>query len=206
MLDLLGQRNDLVRGEHVAQHGVAVAFELARSPRERRLPVSTARFLPTRLIMVGSSHSRTGDSTTKRMGGLGTWPSRGTSERTRRSRPRRRDVGRARELRRVLLAYAGFSISEYATWLAVLFYALERGGPQEVGLVAFLLLVPAVLVTPFASYAGDRFRPQRALAAGYAAQSAAMVVVAVCHAVRELVARVHGERRGRRRRSPSPAR
>ena len=88
-------------------------------------------------------------------------------------------VGRARELRRVLLAYAGFSISEYATWLAVLFYALERGGPQEVGLVAFLQLIPAVLVTPFASYAGDRFRPQRALAAGYAAQSAAMVVVAV---------------------------
>ena len=65
-------------------------------------------------------------------------------------------VGRARELRRVLLAYTGFSISEYATWLAVLFYALQRGGPQEVGLVAFLQLVPAVLVTPFAAYAGDR--------------------------------------------------
>ncbi len=75
-------------------------------------------------------------------------------------------VGRTRELRRVMLAYAGFSISEYATWLAVLFFALERGGPSEVGLVAFLLLVPAVLVTPFASYAGDRFRPQRALAGG----------------------------------------
>ncbi len=88
-------------------------------------------------------------------------------------------VGRARELRRILLAYMGFSISEYATWLAVLFYALQRGGPQEVGLVAFLQLVPAVLVTPFAAYAGDRFRPQRALAGGYAVQSAAMVVVAV---------------------------
>jgi Na+/melibiose symporter-like transporter len=88
-------------------------------------------------------------------------------------------VGRARELRRVLVAYAGFSVSEYATWLAVLFYALERGGPQEVGLVAFLQLVPAVVITPFAAYAGDRFRPQRALAAGYAVQSAAMIMVAV---------------------------
>lgn len=88
-------------------------------------------------------------------------------------------VGRARELRQVLLAYTGFSISEHATWLAVLFYALERGGPREVGLVAFLQLVPAVLLTPFASYAGDRFRPQRALAGGYAIQSAGMVVVAI---------------------------
>ena len=91
-------------------------------------------------------------------------------------------VGRARELRRVLIAYAGFSISEYATWLAVLFYALERGGPQEVGVVAFLQLLPAVLLTPFASYAGDRFRPVRALGAGYAVQSAMMVVVAVAMA------------------------
>lgn len=77
----------------------------------------------------------------------------------------------------MLLAFAGFSISEHATWLAVLFYALERGGPQEVGLVAFLQLIPAVLITPFASYAGDRFRPQRALAAGFAAQCVGMVVV-----------------------------
>jgi MFS family permease len=88
-------------------------------------------------------------------------------------------VGRARELRRVMSAYAGFAISEHATWLAVLFFALERGGPKEVGLVAFLQLVPAVLVTPFAAYAGDRFRPQHALAAGYAVQSAAMIGVAV---------------------------
>ncbi len=88
-------------------------------------------------------------------------------------------VGRTRELRRVLLAYTGFSISEHATWLAVLFYALERGGAQEVGLVAFLQLIPTVIVTPFAAYAGDRFRPQRALAGGYAVQCAAMIVVAV---------------------------
>ena len=88
-------------------------------------------------------------------------------------------VGKARELRRVLLAYTGFSISEHATWLAVLFYALERGGPREVGLVAFVQLIPTVLLTPLASYAGDRFRPERALAGGYAIQSACMVVVAV---------------------------
>jgi len=75
------------------------------------------------------------------------------------------------ELRRVQFANAGFSISEHATWLAVLFFALERGGSREVGLVAFIQLSPSVVLTPFSSYAGDRFRPQRALASGYAIQS-----------------------------------
>ncbi len=85
---------------------------------------------------------------------------------------------RSAELRRVQLAFTGFSISEHATWLAVLFFALERGGPREVGLIAFIQLVPSVVLTPFSSYAGDRFRPQRVLAAGYAIQSVSMAVVA----------------------------
>jgi MFS family permease len=88
-------------------------------------------------------------------------------------------VARTPALRRVQLAFAGFSISEHATWLAVLVYALERGGAREVGVVAFLQLVPSVLLTPFASYAGDRFRPQRALALGYAVQAIAMAVTAI---------------------------
>ncbi len=75
-------------------------------------------------------------------------------------------------------AFTGFSISEHATWLAVLFFAFERGGPREVGLIAFIQLMPSVVLTPFSSYAGDRFRPQRALAVGYAIQSISMAVVA----------------------------
>lgn len=85
---------------------------------------------------------------------------------------------RSVELRRVQLAFTGFSISEHATWLAVLVFAFERGGPREVGLIAFIQLVPTVALTPFSSYAGDRFRPQRALAAGYAVQSVSMATVA----------------------------
>lgn len=85
---------------------------------------------------------------------------------------------RSAELRRVQLAFTGFSISEHATWLAVLFFALERGGPREVGFIAFIQLMPSVVLTPFSSYAGDRFRPQPALAAGYAIQSISMAVVA----------------------------
>jgi predicted MFS family arabinose efflux permease len=88
-------------------------------------------------------------------------------------------VARAPELRRVQFAFAGFSIGEHATWLAVLVYALERGGVREVGLVAFVQLLPGVLLVPFAAYAGDRYRPQRALAVGYATQCVAMTVTAI---------------------------
>lgn len=88
------------------------------------------------------------------------------------------DVARARELRRILLGFSGFSISEHATWLAVLFYALQQGGAREVGIVAVVQLLPGVLLTPFSAYAGDRFRPHRALAAGYAVQCVTMVITA----------------------------
>ncbi len=90
-----------------------------------------------------------------------------------------RRVAKAPELRRVQLAFLSFSISEHATWLAMLFYALQRGGPREVGLVAALQLLPGVVSTPFSAYAGDRFDPRRALAAGYAVQSLAMAGTAV---------------------------
>lgn len=76
------------------------------------------------------------------------------------------------------MAFAGYSISEHATWLAVLFYALQIGGVREVGIVAFVQLAPAVLLTPFSAYAGDRFPPRKALAVGYAVQSLSMAAVA----------------------------
>lgn len=83
-------------------------------------------------------------------------------------------VARSRELRRVQLAFVVFSMAEHATWLAVFVYALERGGATEVGVVAVAQLAPAVILTPFSAYAGDRFSPQRALAVGYGVQAIAM--------------------------------
>lgn len=88
-------------------------------------------------------------------------------------------VARAPELRRVNLAFLGYSISEHATWLAVAFYAFQRGGAAEVGIAAAAQLLPGVVLTPFSSYAGDRFRPQRALAGGYAVQCMAMLATAL---------------------------
>ena len=87
-------------------------------------------------------------------------------------------VARSRELRRLNVAFLGFAISEHASWLAVLFYALGRGGAEEVGLVAVVQLAPAVLLTPFSSFAGDRFSPRTALAIGYGAQCITMSATA----------------------------
>jgi hypothetical protein len=77
-------------------------------------------------------------------------------------------------LRRLIAAFGCFSLAENATWLAVLVYAFDRGGVEEVGLVALLQLTPAVMVAPFAAFAGDRFRRDRVLQVGYLVQAAAM--------------------------------
>jgi predicted MFS family arabinose efflux permease len=87
-------------------------------------------------------------------------------------------VARDRQLRRLQLGFAGFAFAEHATWLAILVFAFERGGVSEAGVVAVVQLGPAIVVTPFAAYAGDRFRPERVLAVGYAMQSVAMLATA----------------------------
>lgn len=82
-------------------------------------------------------------------------------------------------LRRLEAAFAGFSIAEHATWISTLVYAFERGGVRQAGIVAFALLLAAMLVAPLLSYAGDRFRRDRVLAVGYAAQATAMAATAI---------------------------
>lgn len=91
-------------------------------------------------------------------------------------------VARTPGLRRVQLAFAAFAFSEHATWLAVLVYALQHGGAREVGIVAVAQLIPGIIGAPFAAYAGDRCRPQRALAFGYAAQAVSMAATAAAMA------------------------
>src|SRR5262245_62557971 len=66
-------------------------------------------------------------------------------------------------LRRVELAFLGFNMTEFATWIAILVYAFEAGGAGTTGIVAVILLVPSAIVAPFAAYSGDRFRRDRVL-------------------------------------------
>ncbi len=82
-------------------------------------------------------------------------------------------------LRRVELAFLLFSVGEWSTWMAVVVYAYDRGGAAEAGLIAFLQLVPSVVVAPAAATFGDRFPRARLLVATYAVQAASMAAVAV---------------------------
>jgi MFS family permease len=85
-----------------------------------------------------------------------------------------RTVVRDRDLRLVELAFFGFNMSEYATWIAILVYAYSRGGAAEAGFVSVLQLVPAAVVAPFGAYAGDRFRRDRVLFVDYLVQAGAL--------------------------------
>ncbi len=88
-------------------------------------------------------------------------------------------VARKPRLLRIQLAFLGFNMTEYATWVAILVYAYERGGAAAAGAVAAIQLVPAGLIAPFGAYAGDRFPRDRVLFLSYLGQAVALGVVAV---------------------------
>ncbi len=83
-------------------------------------------------------------------------------------------VARSRDLRRCELALVGFGIGEWATWIAMLIFAFDAGGPTATGVVAVIQLAPSALVAPFAAALGDRFRRRDVMVGAYAIQSALM--------------------------------
>jgi hypothetical protein len=84
-----------------------------------------------------------------------------------------RGVAGSRALRRTSIAFLIFSGAEAATWIAILVFAFDRGGPATTGLVGFLLLLPAGVIAPIAAALGDRGRRERVLGYGYLAQASA---------------------------------
>lgn len=88
-------------------------------------------------------------------------------------------VARNPALRRVELAYLGFSLTEWAIWVAVLVFAYGNGGAGEVALVAVLQLAPAAVMAPLAASFGDRYPRERVLLTAYLLQAAVAAAMAL---------------------------
>jgi hypothetical protein len=82
-----------------------------------------------------------------------------------------RDVFGNPDLRRVELAFVGFTASEWATWIAILVFAYQVGGAAAAGAIGVIQLIPAAVFAPFASVLGDRCRRERVLLASYIIQA-----------------------------------
>ena len=95
-------------------------------------------------------------------------------------------------LLRVELAFVGFNVAEWATWVSILAFAYGVGGVAATGLVALVQLVPAALVAPLAAIAGDRYRRERVLFAGYVAQALSMAATAAALLAEAPVPLVYG--------------
>jgi hypothetical protein len=78
-------------------------------------------------------------------------------------------VARNRALAAVMLAYAVFSATQNAVWIAMLAYAYNRGGAPTAGAVAVAQLVPAALLAPVAAAVADRRSPVGVLVGGWLA-------------------------------------
>ncbi len=87
-------------------------------------------------------------------------------------------LARNSALARVELAFIGFNAAEYAVWITLLVYALERGGAGEAGIVALALLGPATLCAPFLGTLAERASAARVQTFGYLAQAAGMAAAA----------------------------
>jgi hypothetical protein len=82
------------------------------------------------------------------------------------------EVLRVPDLRRAELAFVGFNMAEWATFIAVLVYAFEQGGAGAVGLVSVIQLVPAALFAPLGALLGDLRRREAMLVVAYTVQVA----------------------------------
>jgi MFS family permease len=88
-------------------------------------------------------------------------------------------VTRSPVLRRLLGGFALSSVSEWATWLALVVFAFDRGGAAEAGVIGFVLGLPSLVVAPAGGVLGDRWPRARVLLASYGLQAVMSVATAL---------------------------
>src|SRR4029077_20074449 len=75
---------------------------------------------------------------------------------------------------RIAIAYVAFNAAEWATWIAMLVFAYDRGGVVASGAVAVIQLVPSAIFAPLGAIVADRYGRHRVLVLAYAIQALAM--------------------------------
>ncbi len=84
-----------------------------------------------------------------------------------------------RDLRKVLVAFFIFNVGEWATWIALLVWAYDRGGVGAASAIALAQLIPSALfAAPAAAWIG-RLPGASALRLGYAAQAVSSIALGV---------------------------
>nr|WP_300044913.1 cyclic nucleotide-binding domain-containing protein [uncultured Nocardioides sp.] len=78
-----------------------------------------------------------------------------------------------RDLSRALVAYLVFNIGEWASYIALLVWAYDRGGVRAASIIGLVQLIPAALLAPVAANLLGRMTRAGALTTGFVVQAAA---------------------------------
>jgi MFS family permease len=65
------------------------------------------------------------------------------------------------DLARAQVAFLAFSVTEWASYIALVVYAFAHGGTTAIGIVSLVILIPAAVIAPAGSILGDRNRRER---------------------------------------------
>src|SRR3954464_13536848 len=101
------------------------------------------------------------------------------------------EVRANRRLACVVLSYAVFVLAEYASWLAILVVAFDRGGATESGLVARSQPVPAASLAPLGARAVESRGAIRLRIVGRLGHAGGLLVAA-CSALRRVAHVAYG--------------
>ncbi|MFL5767228.1 MAG: MFS transporter [Actinomycetota bacterium] len=84
------------------------------------------------------------------------------------------EVFRNPNLRRLMIAWNGLFIGQWAYWIAIGIYAYQAGGALAVGVVQLIQTFPAAIGAPFTALLSDRYPRHRVYLAANLAQAVAL--------------------------------